>query len=73
MLMVLSLTYYFIEDERKIELQELISEHSIWKRIGWWQAALLESIFEETRVKLKKEEIPITIWDIKAGGVSRKE
>jgi hypothetical protein len=23
-------------------------------------------------VKLKKEEVPITIWDIKAGGVSRK-
>lgn len=56
----------------KRELQELISHHCIWKRIGWWKAALLESIFEETRVKLKKEEVPITIWDIKAGGVSRK-
>lgn len=73
MLMVLSLTYYFTEGERKVELQEAISAHPIWRRIGWWQAALLESIFEETRVKLKKEEIPITIWDIKAGGVSRRE
>ncbi len=56
-----------------MELQELISDHKIWKRIGWWQAALLESIFEETRVKVRREELPITIWDIKAGGVSRKE
>lgn len=73
MLMVLSLTYFFTEEGRKIELQELISRHPIWKRLGWWQSALLESIFEETRVKVKKEEAPITIWDIKAGGVSRRE
>lgn len=72
MLMVLSLTYYFVEGEHRRELQELIRGHCIWRRIGWWKAALLESIFEETRVKLKKEEAPITIWDIKAGGVSRK-
>lgn len=45
MLMVLSLTYFFMEGDRKIELQEIISEHAIWKRFGWWQAALLESIF----------------------------
>ena len=41
MLMVLSLTYFFVEEGRKIELQELISPHSIWKRLGWWQSALL--------------------------------
>jgi hypothetical protein len=41
MLMVLSLTYHFNEVDRKRELQELISDHCIWRRIGWWKAALL--------------------------------
>jgi hypothetical protein len=73
MLMVLSLTYYFFEEERKIELQELIKHHPIWARVEWWQAALLETIYEETRIKSNFKESPIKIWDIKAGGLSRKE
>jgi len=24
-------------------------------------------------VKIKKEDVPINIWDIKAGGINRKE
>lgn len=73
MLMVLSLTYHFKEDKGKVELQELIRDHEIWKRVDWWQAALLEKIYEETRVKGKFKEVPVRIWDIKAGGISRKE
>jgi len=41
MLMILSLTYHFRNGDNKIELQELIKQHNIWKRIGWWQTALL--------------------------------
>ena len=33
----------------------------------------MESIYEETKIKVKKEEYPISIWDIKAGGITRKE
>ena len=73
MLMVLSLTYYFLEAGRKVELQELIAAHPIWAKLEWWQAALLETIYEETRVRSKLKESPIRIWDIKAGGSSRRE
>lgn len=44
--MVLSLTYYFRVEETKVELQELIKGHTIWRHLGWWQAALIESIYE---------------------------
>ena len=40
MLMVLSLTYHFNQDDCKVELQELIANHPIWKKAEWWQAAL---------------------------------
>ena len=53
MLMVLSLTYFFVQNGNKVELQELISTHKIWTKIEWWQAALLETIYEETRLRSK--------------------
>ena len=71
--MVLSLTYYFIMNEAKLELQELIKAHPMWGKAGWWEAALLESIYEESRIKLSNRHGSISIWDIKAGGVSRRE
>ena len=71
--MILAFTYHFQHNQQKIELQDLIKYHQIWKRLGWWQAALLQSIFQETRVKIKKEELTINIWDIKAGGINRKQ
>lgn len=71
--MVLSLTYYFRDDTRKIDLQELISEHSIWSKVGWWDSALLESIYEETKVKIKKAEVTLSIWDIKGAGIKKIE
>ena len=73
MLMVLSLTYHFIDGDNKVELQELIRDHVIWTKIDWWQAALLETIYEETKGKAKAKEKIFTQWDIKAGGVIRKE
>jgi len=33
-------TYHFKDGDRKIELQELITDHPIWKNLGWWQSAL---------------------------------
>lgn len=71
--MVLSLTYFFIDNGKKVELQELISDHKIWMKIQWWQSALLETIFQETRLRSKGKENPIRIWDIKAGGTHKKE
>ena len=33
MFMVLSLTYFFMDNGKKVELQELISDHKIWMKI----------------------------------------
>ncbi len=73
MLMVLSMTYHFNEERGKVELHELIRNHQIWSHTDWWQAALLETIYEEIRVKSGVKEVPVRIWDIKAGGICRKE
>lgn len=71
--MVLSMTYHFKEENGKVELYELIKDHHIWTHIDWWQAALIETIYEEIRVKSNFKEVPVRIWDIKAGGICRKE
>lgn len=71
--MVLSLTYHFKEETGKVELQQLIRDHHIWNNNDWWQAALIETIYEEVRIKASFKEVPVRIWDIKAGGICRKE
>ena len=72
--MILSLTYHIKKEDQKIDLIVYIQDHRIWKDKDWWECAILESVFEETKVKKKIEnQSPVSIWDIKGSGLKNSD
>ncbi len=72
--MVLSFTYHFFNEQgEKIDLQAYVKEHKIWRNIKWWESSLLESIYEEHKVKKRKSETNPTfsLWDIKSSSMKK--
>lgn len=64
--MILSLTYFVKKGDEKIDLHYYIKDHHIWKDKDWWECALLESVYEHTKIKKKLDSHnQVTLWHIK--------
>ena len=48
-IMIMSLTYFKLEEENKVYLQALIKDHPVWKLKDFWEACLFEMIHEELK------------------------